>query len=361
MKAFLALEDGTIIDGKGFGVEKIVEGELIFNTSLTGYVEALTDPSYAGQILMMTYPLIGNYGVTKEYYENDRINAEGLVIKDLCKKHSNWNAEKSLDEFLIEFDIPGIEGVDTRMLTRKVRNYGTMKAVLAVFNDNKRLNKRELLQMVKNQPHITEIDLIEKVCVKDVTRYDVGGKYEVVLLDCGAKRSIFKHLMKRGLNLNIVPFNYPTDKILELNPDALFISNGPGDPIRATKTIETIKELAGKVIIAGICFGHQLTCLALGCKTYKMKFGHHGTNQPVKDFETGRVFISSQNHCFAVDEKSLTKTGLEVTQINLNDQTIEGVKHRELPIICVQYHPEAGPGPHDTHFFFEEFFKMIEG
>jgi len=360
LKAVLALEDGTIVEGKGFGGEGLAEGELVFNTSMTGYVEALTDPSYAGQILMMTYPLIGNYGVAERDYESDRIHVEGLVLRELCRTPSNWRSEKTLERFLEEYGVPGVEGVDTRMLTKKVRVYGAMKAVLAVFEDESKLNRVELAMRAKAQPHISEVDLVPKVSVKNLTHIHVGGEHDVVLLDCGVKRSILHHLTLRGVNLHIAPFNYPPEKILNLNPDGVFVSNGPGDPVRVWETVKTIRKLAGKIPLAGICLGHQLTCLALGAKTFKLKFGHRGSNQPVKDLESGRVFISSQNHGFAVDGESLTGTGLKVTQVNLNDRTVEGVRHRELPILCVQYHPEAGPGPHDTHFFFDEFLRMLE-
>jgi len=360
LKAVLALEDGTIVEGKGFGVEGLAEGELVFNTSMTGYVEALTDPSYAGQILMMTYPLIGNYGVAERDYESDRIHVEGLVLRELCRTPSNWRSEKTLERFLEEYGVPGVEGVETRMLTKKVRVYGAMKAVLAVFEDESKLNRVELAMRAKAQPHISEVDLVPKVSVKNLTHIHVGGEHDVVLLDCGVKRSILHHLTLRGVNLHIAPFNYPPKKILNLNPDGVFVSNGPGDPVRVWETVKTIRKLAGKIPLAGICLGHQLTCLALGAKTFKLKFGHRGSNQPVKDLESGRVFISSQNHGFAVDGESLTGTGLKVTQVNLNDRTVEGVRHRELPMLCVQYHPEAGPGPHDTHFFFDEFLRMLD-
>ncbi len=355
MKAALALEDGTYVEGKAFGAEKDAEGEIIFCTAMTGYVEALTDPSYKGQILMMTYPLIGNYGVCTEDFESDGIHVEAFVVRELCKKPSNWRSEMTLDEFLKQYDVPGIEGVDTRMLTKKIRIYGTMKAALAVGD----VDKDELVRRAREQPFIGDIDLVDKVCVREPKRYDSGGKLEVVLVDCGVKMSIVRQLMKRGVNVTLVPYDYPADKILEMDPNGVFISNGPGDPARVKPAIETIRKLAGKLPMAGICLGHQLISLAMGAKTFKLKFGHHGANQPVKDFETGRVFISSQNHNFAVDEKTLPRD-MEVTQINLNDMTVEGIVHKDIPLVTVQYHPEAGPGPHDTYFFFDRFVEMLK-
>jgi carbamoyl-phosphate synthase small subunit len=355
MKAALALEDGTYLEGEAFGAEKTALGEIVFCTSMTGYVEALTDPSYKGQILMMTYPLIGNYGVCREDFESDGVKVEGFVVRELCKRPSNWRSEMSVDELLKEYGVVGIQGIDTRMLTKKIRIYGSMKAAIGVG-----VEREKLIRMARDQPFISDIDLVDKVCVKEPKRLEAKGKFEVVLIDCGVKMSIVRQLLKRGINITLVPYNYPADKILEMNPDGVFISNGPGDPARVKETIGTIRRLIGKLPMAGICLGHQLVALAFGAKTFKLKFGHHGSNQPTKDLETGRVFISSQNHNFAVDEKTLPK-GFEVTQINLNDRTVEGLKHNELPIITVQYHPEAGPGPHDTYFFFDRFLDLLRG
>lgn len=353
VKAALALEDGTYVEGRAFGAERNALGEIVFCTSMTGYVEALTDPSYKGQILMMTYPLIGNYGVCREDFESDAVKVEGFVVKSLCRKPSNFRSQMTVDELLKSHDVPGIEGVDTRMLTKKIRIYGSMKAAIGIG-----VEKEKLVRMAKEQPSISDLDLVDKVCVSQPKRIEVDGRYEVVLIDCGVKASIVRQLVKRNINLTVVPYDYPAEKIMELNPDGVFISNGPGDPARVKKTIETARKLIGKMPMAGICLGHQLMALAFGAKTFKLKFGHHGSNQPTKDLETGRVFISSQNHNFSVDERTLPRD-FEVTQINLNDHTVEGLRHRELPIITVQYHPEAGPGPHDTYFFFDQFVELL--
>ena len=356
MKAYLALEDGSVFEGESFGCEKDSEGELVFNTSMTGYVEALTDPSYAGQLLMMTYPLIGNYGVCLEDFESDGVKAAGFVVKNLCDKPSNHRSEKNVHELLLEYDVPGIKGLDTRLLTRKIRETGAMQALIAVGEQD----SDALAEKAGKLKQITEIDLVPQVSVKEPKTFGEGNQHKVVVLDCGIKMSIIDNLIKRDVEAVLVPYDYGVDDIMAYKPDGVFISNGPGDPKRAVKPIETIKGLAGKVPLAGICLGHQLVCLALGGETFKLKFGHRGSNQPVKDFHSGRVFISSQNHGFGVNPESLPDELLS-TQINLNDGTCEGLRHKKHPLISVQYHPEAAPGPHDTYFFFDTYTKMLDG
>lgn len=355
MKAALVLEDGTIVEGAGFGAENEVYGEIVFNTSMTGYQEALTDPSYKGQILLLTYPLIGNYGVNIEDFESKRIQVEGFVVREACTSpsHRIWN--KTIDEFLKEHEIPGIAGVDTRALTIKIRRYGTMKAGLKTSYDE--IDKEEMLEKTKKQKDISEIDLVSIVTSKKIEKYGKGER--IVLIDCGYKRSILKNLIKRGFEVVVVPAFYDSRQILDLEPCGIVVSNGPGDPMQAWYVVENLKKIMDEQLpIFGICLGNQLLALACGAKTYKLKFGHRGSNQPVKDLRTDRVYITSQNHGFAVDEETLPEF-LEVSHINLNDKTIEGITHKELPIFSVQYHPEAHPGPRDSEYLFDEFTKLV--
>lgn len=355
-KALLILEDGSVWKGLGFGANREVYGELVFNTGMTGYVESLTDPSYAGQILMFTYPLIGNYGVTSQDYESDGIKVEGLVVKQLCRNPSNWRSEKDLEEFLLEYNIPAISGVDTRLLTRKIRIHGTVKSRLVVYEDEKP-DVKELIQKTIEQKDITEIELVSGVSTKNPKPFKSKNNKSknIVVIDCGIKKSIILQLLNYA-NVLLVPYNTNFKEILDYSPDGVLISNGPGDPSVVKDTVETVKKLIGKLPLFGICLGHQIICLANRAKTFKLKFGHRGANQPVLDLASGKVFITSQNHGFAVDKQTLKGTDLEVTQINLNDGTVEGVKNDDLKIISVQYHPEASPGPHDTY----QFFKVID-
>ncbi len=350
MDAVLVLEDGTILRGKGFGVEKEVYGELVFTTVMTGYVEVLTDPSYKGQIVTMTYPLIGNYGVSKDWYESDGIKVEGYVIRELTKKE--------LDNFLKEYDVPGIHDIDTRFITKKIRTGGVVKSCLKVSENITDEDIEEIKEKVKKSKSISEMDLVPLVSTKEVKVHKVENKkYRCVLVDCGVKRGIIDNLLERNCEVVQVPYNTEYDKILDYNPDFVLISNGPGDPSRLKEVIKNIKKLIGEVPLTGICLGNQLLALAFGGKTYKMKFGHRGGNQPVKYLKNDKVYITSQNHGFAVDLKSLPDE-INPMFINLNDNTVEGIIHESLPIFSVQFHPEARPGPHDTRFLFNEMIKL---
>lgn len=349
MKAVLGLEDGTFVKGEGLGVEGIVQGELVFTTQYTGYEEALTDPSYKGQILMFTYPLIGNYGISGETFQSDGMQAEGLVVREACDHPSHHRSSRSIYEFLRDEGKSGIMGIDTRMLTIKTREYGTMKAAIIVGDDN----GEEAVRLARQQPDIGSMDLVGMVTCK--VPYHVKGDEDggsVVLMDFGAKRNIIKSLNRRGVNVTVVPASTRAEDILDYEPDALLLSNGPGDPQQAVNGISVVKELAGQLPIFGICLGHQIISLALGGETYKMKFGHRGANQPVKDRKRGIVYITSQNHGYAVNESSVDEKDVSITQFNANDGTVEGLEHKYLDIMSVQYHPEAHPGPLDTEKIF---------
>jgi carbamoyl-phosphate synthase small subunit len=352
MKAILALEDGTVVEGEGFGAEGTAIGELVFATPFTGYEETLTDPSYKGQILMLTYPLIGNYGVSGAKFQSDGIKVEGFVVRERCDFPSHYKSTRSIDEFLREEGVPGISEIDTRMLTRKTRQYGTMKACLHVGGTKE---EEEVLELASNQPDISELDLIEQVTCK--SPYRIQGNKEgkrIAVLDLGIKRNILKNLAKRNWDIFVFPATAQESEIRDSEPDALLLSNGPGDPKRGKNALRIIKNLVGEFPVFGICLGLQIIALALGCDTYKLKFGHRGANQPVKDITTGRVYITSQNHGFAVDKDSMEGKAT-LTQINANDLTVEGFENSYLGVKCVQYHPEASPGPWDTEeIFFDE-------
>ncbi|MDP6460017.1 MAG: glutamine-hydrolyzing carbamoyl-phosphate synthase small subunit [Candidatus Hydrothermarchaeota archaeon] len=358
MYAVLVLEDGTIVGGKGLGAEKEVYGEAVFNTSMCGYQEALTDPSYKGQILMFTYPLMGNYGINKENFESDGIKAEGFIMHESCSSPSHRAVSKTLDAFLWGHDTPGIAGVDTRALTIKIRKYGTMKAALKTSREP--IDEEKLLEQIKKQQDISELDLVSAVTSRDIKHYKGRGE-KVVLLDCGMKLSILRNLLKRGLDVTVVPPTTPAEEILSLAPAGIVISNGPGDPMRADYAIKTTKKIMEEKPTFGICLGHQILALAAGAKTFKLKFGHRGSNQPVKDVESNRIYITSQNHGYAVDVKSLEGTGFKLSHMNLNDDTAEGLCHEKLPVFSVQYHPEAHPGPKDNEYLFDEFLKIMRG
>jgi carbamoyl-phosphate synthase small subunit len=360
MKAVLALEDGKIFEGEAFGAQGETFGEMVFNTSMTGYQEIITDPSYKGQIVAMTYPLIGNYGVNSEDVESFKPHLEGFVVKELSKISSNWRSEKGLDEYLAENGVVGIEGVDTRALTKHLRTRGAMKAVLST-ND---LDHKSLIEKAKKSQGLVGRNLVKEVTCPETYEFiceDYDGEPEltVVAIDCGIKYNMARILVKKGCRVFIVPAGTSTEEVLSKNPDGVLLSNGPGDPEPVTGVIETARGLIGKVPMFGICLGHQILGLAYGGQTYKLKFGHRGANQPVKFGDSHKIDITSQNHGFCVDLKSLDESEIETTHVNLNDMTVEGMRHRKHPIFSVQYHPEACPGPHDAEYLFDEFIESM--
>lgn len=368
-KAVLLLEDGTSFIGHGFGATGKVSGETVFSTSMVGYPEALTDPSYKGQILTLTYPLVGNYGVPPNdlnlgiplYFESERIQVSGLIIHELCTEPYHWASTRTLDKWLINEGIPGIYGIDTRRLTKKLRTEGVMLGILQVYAQDEEPDIEKLLAEAKHIPDPNLTDLVKEVTIKEPVRHEIGGKNTVVLVDCGAKHSILRNLLKNGVNIVRVPYDFSAKKILEYQPSGIAISNGPGDPKKCTKTIECVKDLVeADVPVMGVCMGNQILALAMGADTYKLKYGHRSQNQPVLLTETGRCYITTQNHGYAVKMESLKETNLEAWFVNANDKTVEGVKHRKKPVFALQWHPEAAPGPYDTEFLFEEFLKLME-
>jgi len=362
VKAVLALEDGRVFRGRSFGAPGERTGEVVFNTSMTGYQEILTDPSYKGQIVTMTYPLIGNYGVNEEDLESSAPQVEGFVIKELSRVASNWRSRGGLGEYLTAHGVVGIEGVDTRALTKHIRTAGAMKAVIST----ECLDEGTLIKRVQDAPGLLGRDLVKEVTCKESYQWREGergsaARFKVVALDCGIKRNIIRKLYQAGCEVTVVPAHTRAEEIQTLHSDGLLLSNGPGDPAAVPYVVETVKALLGKMPIFGICFGHQILGQAFGGKTYKLKFGHRGGNQPVKDLATGKVSITSQNHGFCVDRESITGDQIELTHINLNDNTLEGMRHKTHPVFSVQYHPEASPGPHDADYLFKEFIQFMEG
>jgi carbamoyl-phosphate synthase small subunit len=355
--AILALEDGTIFKGNSFGQDGEITGEIVFNTSMTGYQEIITDPSYTEQMVTFTYPLIGNYGINPQDVESKKISASAMIVRDYIDNYSNWRATMSLREYLIQNKTIGICNIDTRAVTRHIRTKGAMKAVISTEN----FDTDYLINEAQKYPGLVGRNLVNDVSCKEkyIWNEKSTSKEKIVVMDFGVKYNILRMLDNLGYQVVVVPAQTKADEILKMDPKGIMLSNGPGDPSPLTDIIEEIKKLLGKKPIFGICLGHQLMALALGAKTYKLKFGHRGGNHPVKDIKTGKVEITSQNHGFCVDEKTLDKNNIEITHINLYDGTLEGIEHKTLPLFTVQYHPEACPGPNDSNYLFTRFKELI--
>lgn len=378
LDALLVLEDGTAFPCRTFAGKGEVAAEVCFNTAMSGYQEAITDPSYKGQMLAMTYPLIGNYGTNPEDVESRAVQVSAFLVKEYQEFPSNFRSTQSLSQYLEEAGVMGVEGLDTRALTRHLRIRGAMKGVLSTED----LDPASLAAKAKASPGLVGIDLVKEVTCSQPYRWLEGqpgpeldlsgdfdpeelwaggeGEYKVVCLDCGIKYNILRRLEKRGNKLIVVPASTPAETILKLQPDGVFLSNGPGDPAAVTYVVDTVKNLMGRSPIFGICLGHQMIGQALGGKTYKLKFGHRGANQPVMDLKTSKVEITSQNHGFCVDSDTIDDPEVVMTHLNLNDRTLEGLSHRQVPVFCVQYHPEAAPGPHDADYLFDRFQDMMQ-
>ncbi len=378
-KAILALSDGKIFEGISFGSEGETSGEIVFNTSITGYQEILTDPSYKGQIVNMTYPLIGNYGICEEDHESRQPYAEALIIKELSPFPSNWRSNVSLDEFMKNRGIMGIQGIDTRALTRHIRDYGEQVGIISTID----ADHQSLISKASELPGLEGKDLVKEVsCQKPYSWEEAeieintasksahdqpehSKQYKVIVYDCGVKYNILRKLRNHNCDVTVVPASTSAKEVLSMSPDGIVVSNGPGDPAAVPYMVENITDIIGKKPVMGICLGNQIIAQALGYKTFKLKFGHHGGNQPVMDLRTKKVAITSQNHCFAIDGESLNngqscKFGkVEISHINLNDESIEGLRCVDVPAFAVQYHPEASPGPHDSSYIFNEFIEMI--
>jgi len=373
-KAILVLEDGSVYEGHSFGTEITAYGEVVFSTSMTGYQEMLTDPSYAGQILVPTYPLIGNYGINESDSESRQIQVRGFAVREYCSQPSHWQSTRTLHEFLLAYGIPGISGIDTRALTRRLRSAGVMMGILS-----SEMTPEEASKELKSLPKYDFTDFVHQVSTEKAYEWQSNAPANVTLpslslrgvsatkqslkilvIDYGLKYNILRILSQLGCQASAVPCTAPAKDVLALNPDGIVLSPGPGDPALLDDITDTVKELIGRKPIMGICLGHQLIGKALGAQTFKLKFGHRGGNHPVRDLATGRVYITAQNHGYAIDADTL-KGGLEVSHINLNDGTVEGLRHQDLPILSIQYHSEASPGPLDNMYLFERFLEMVEG
>ncbi len=356
--ALLALEDGSIYHGYTFGADSTTYGEVVFNTSMCGYQEMLTDPSYAGQILTLTYPLIGNYGINRADFESGKIQVRALVTSEQCPEPSSqWQEVNSLDTFLKEYGIPGISGIDTRALTRTLRRRGVMAGIIST-----QISHEEAMDRIRRVPPYGDIDFVKEVSVREAYRWlptEKNALYHIVVIDCGLKYNILRLLTKLGCSCTIVPCTTKAEEILDLRPDGILLSPGPGDPSRLSLVEETVRKLMGKKPIMGICLGLQIIARAFGAETFKLKFGHRGGNHPVRDLSTGKIYITAQNHGYAVDADSI-KGGLEISHKNVNDGTVEGLLHRELRILAIQYHSEGSPGPQDNEYLFKNFLETIK-
>ena len=367
VEALLLLEDGSIFSGFGFGASRQVSGEVVFSTSMVGYPEALTDASYNGQILTLTYPLVGNYGVPPgdsengllKYFESDSIKVKGLIVHELCKGPSHWQSRESLDEWLMKEGVPGILGIDTRKLVKKLRLKGVMLGLLEVCEEGDEPDLEKLRRQMKSVQDPNLRDLVGEVTIKEPVFHGVGACKRIVVIDCGVKYGILRSLLRREVEVIRVPYDFSSSEILEYRPHGVVISNGPGDPKKCVKTACCVKELVEEgVPVLGICLGTQLLTLGMGGDTFKLKYGHRSQNQPAFDLETGRCYITTQNHGYAVDPDSVKGTDLSVWFINANDKTVEAVRHRSNRAFGVQWHPEAEPGPLDTEFLFDDFLKL---
>ncbi|GHU58808.1 carbamoyl-phosphate synthase small chain [Clostridia bacterium] len=361
MKACLLLENGDIFEGKSFGAVGSVSGEIVFTTAMTGYQETLTDPSYCGQIVTQTFPLIGNYGTNDRDYESAGSVVAGYIVREHCDRPSNFRSTESIDGFLKRFGIVGLYGADTRSLTRVIREAGVMNGLITTEPISLGAGSADTVAEISKLKSLKVSGCVPKVSVTAEQVFDAGGKYNVVMFDYGHKKNILRKLLDFSCNITVVPWDTPAERVIELNPDGIMLSNGPGDPQENVTSIEALRKLTNTGIpIFGICLGHQLLALATGAKTYKLKYGHRGGNQPVTDLSDGRTYITSQNHGYAVDERSIDSGICAVSHINANDKTCEGLRYTAFPAFTVQFHPEAAGGPHDTGYLFKEFIEMMD-